>query len=601
MDNIKLVSGKPTSSGASGRSSKALQTAPTQSRQSRPVQGATVKKVSASPTQKAPKAKNQKGNGGRKAIIISAVVVAIIFAAFAGLGAYANGLDTIFPNVSMEGTELAGMTISEAADALVANNVGTADDKTLSVTLPADTELTISGKDSGCYLSAPDAAVYAFNTCLGGGFITNTVNYIKCALSGMELKASSGEKLDETYLKNKIDEGVKQASLALMQSSVNIGDTDITVVKGASSIQIDSDKLFKTVKEALVSGNYNPIKYSADAVSGASASEIDLQGLYDTIFEEPVNAMYDPETKKAAAHVMGRSFDIESAQKLWDDAQNGDKVVIPLILTEPEITTDKLNSMLFSDLLAQKSTSLGGSSSARVNNVTRAAASINGVVLNPGEELSYNKTLGQRTTASGYQSAGAYSGGQVVQEVGGGICQVSSTLYYCALISNLEITERSCHYFGVAYLPAGLDATVSWPAPDFKFKNNGEYPIKIEALIEKSTNTVVIKIYGSNPEGIKVEMTTKPLQYADGFGAVSYRNVYDKNGKLISTKEESKSRYYYHPSPSPSPSPSASPSASPSPSASASASPSPSPSPSVAPSPSASVPPTSGTDVVITP
>lgn len=565
------------------------------------MQSAPIKKACATPAQKAPKAKNQKGNGGRKAIIISAVVVAIIFAAFAGLGAYANGLDTIFPNVSMEGTELAGMTISEAADALVANNVGTADDKTLSVTLPADTELTISGKASGCYLSAPDAAVYAYNACLGGGFISNTVNYIKCALSGMELKASSGEKLDETYLKNKIDEGVKQASLALMQSSVDIGDTNITVVKGASSIQIDSDKLFKTVKEALVSGNYDPIKYTADAVSGASASEIDLQGLYDTIFEEPVNAMYDPETKKAAAHVMGRSFDIESAQKLWDEAQNGDKVVIPLILTEPEITTDKLNSMLFSDLLAQKSTSLAGSSSARVNNVTKAAASINGVVLNPGEEFSYNKTLGQRTTASGYQSAGAYSGGQVVQEVGGGICQVSSTLYYCSLISNLEITERSCHYFGVAYLPAGLDATVSWPAPDFKFKNNGEYPIKIQALIEKATNTVVIKIYGSNPEGIKVEMTTKPLQYADGFGAVSYRNVYDKNGKLISTKEESKSRYYYHPSPSPSPSPSASPSASPSPSASASASPSPSPSPSVAPSPSASVPPTSGTDVVITP
>ncbi len=588
MDDIKLVSGKSKAARKPSRPNKPLQSAP-------------VRKPQGTPVQKVPKAKKQKGNGGRKAIIISAVIVALIFAAFAGLGAYANGLDTIFPNVSMEGTALAGMTVSEAADTLVANNVGTADDKTLSVSLPAGSELTISGKDSGCYLSAPDAADYAFKACHGGGFITNTVNYIKCAFSGMELKASSGEKLDEAYLKDKIDEGVKKASLALMQSSVDIGDTSIKVVKGASAVQIDSDKLFNTVKEALVSGNYDPIKYAADAVNGASASEIDLQELYDTVFEEPVNAEYDPQTKKATAHVMGRSFDIDGAKKLWNEAQNGDPVVIPLILTEPQITTEKLNSMLFSDLLAQKSTSLSGSSSSRLNNVTKAAAAINGIVLNPGEELSYNKTLGQRTTAAGYQAAGAYSGGKVVQEVGGGICQVSSTLYYCTLISNLEITERSCHYFGVSYLPAGLDATVSWPKPDFKFKNNSAYPIKLEASIDKAAYTVVVKIYGSNPDGIKVEMTTKPVQYADGFGAVSYRNVYDKNGNLISTKEESKSRYYYHPAPSPSPSPSPSPVASPSPSASIPASPTPTPTQPVTPSPSASVPPASGTDVIVIP
>jgi len=590
VDDIKLVSGKSTSSGASAKSGKNSKAAPTQSRPSKPVQNTSAPKAP-----KAPKAKKQTGNGGRKAIVISAVILALIFAGFAGLGAYANGLKTIFPNVIMEGTALAGMTVAEAADALVANNVGTADDKTLNVTLPAGSEIAISGKDSGCYLSAPDAAVYAYDVCHGGGFITNTFNYIKCALSGMELKASSGEKLDETYLNGKIDEGVKQSSLALMQSSVDIEDASITVIKGASAVQIDSDKLFKTVKEALVSGNYTPIKYNADAVDGASASEIDLQGLYDTIFEAPVNAEYDTQTKKATAHVTGRSFDVDGAKNLWNEAQNGDQVVIPLILTEPEVTTDKLNSMLFVDLLAQKSTSLAGSSSSRINNITKAAASINGLVLNPGEEFSYNKTLGQRTTAAGYKSAGAYSGGQVVQEVGGGICQVSSTLYYCTLISNLEITQRTCHYFGVAYLPAGLDATVSWPTPDFKFKNNGEYPIKLEASIDKTANSLVVKIYGSNPDGIKVVMTTKPVQYTDGFGAVSYRNVYDKNGSLISTKEESKSRYYYHPSPSPSVSPSASPLPS------ASDSPTPTPTQSVAPSPSTSVQPASGTDVIVSP
>ena len=594
MDNIKLVSEKKSTTGASSESGRHLKAAPAQSRPSSPSQSAPAKKTAQPATKKAPKAKKQKGNGGRKVIIVIAVIIAVMFAAFVGLGVYANGLETIFPNVIMEGVRLEAMTVSEAADTLVANNIGTQDDRLLSVSLPAGIELSISAKDAGCYLTAPDAAVYAYDACHGGSFISNTLSYIKCVFGGMKLTATSGEKLDESYLQGKIDEGVKQASLALMESSVEIGDENISVVKGASAVKIDSDKLFDTVKKALVSGNFEAIKYTAEAVDGADAEEIDLQELYDTVFEEPVNAEYNPETKQATEHVVGRSFDIEGAQKLWDEAENGDQVIIPLILTEPEITSDKLNAMLFADLLAQKTTTLVGSSSARINNVTRAAASINGLVLNPGEEFSYNKTVGQRTAAAGYQAAGAYSGGQVVSEIGGGICQVSSTLYYCTLISNLEIVDRSCHYFGVPYLPAGLDATVSWPSPDFKFKNNGEYPIKIEASVDKTANALVVKIYGSNPEGIRVEMTTSTWQLADGYGAQSVRTVYDKDGNVISSKNEAKSRYYYHTSPSPSPSASESPSASPSPSTSTA----PTPTQPVTPTPGTSVEPATGTNIV---
>ncbi len=583
MDEIKLVSGKSKVNGYQERSGNYQKAAPVQSRTVRSVQSAHAK---------VPKQKKQNGAGGRKAIIVAAIILAVIFAGFAGLGIYANGLETIFPNVSMEGVDLAGMTSSEAADALIANNVGTEDDRELAVSLPAGSELTVSGKEAGCYLSAPDAAVYAYDACHGGSFIANTVSYIKCLFGGMKLAASSGENLNEEYLRSKIDEGVKEASLALMKSSLDIGEESITVIKGASSVQINADELYSIVKDALVNGKYDPIKYTAEVVDSSSTEEIDLQELYNTVFEEPVNAEYDPETQQATQHVTGRSFDIEAAQKLWDEAQNGDKVVIPLILTEPEITTEELNSMLFAELLSQKSTSLTGSSANRINNVTKAAASINGIVLNPGEEFSYNKTLGQRTKANGYLEAGAYSGGQVVQEVGGGICQVSSTLYYCALVANLEITERTCHYFGVNYLPAGLDATVSWPSPDFKFKNNGKYPVKIAASVDKAKNVVTVQLYGSNPDGIKVEMKTNTWQLADGYGAVSYRYVYDKDGNLISSKEEAKSRYYYHTSPSPSPS--ASPSASPSPSQSAT----PTPTQPVSPSPSASGNPASGTDIV---
>jgi vancomycin resistance protein YoaR len=283
---------------------------------------------------------------------------------------------------------------------------------------------------------------------------------------------------------------------------------------------------------------------------------------------------------------------LDEALRLWNAAEIGDTVVIPLIITPPEITTDSLSGELFADCLAQKSTTLSGSTSARINNITKACASINGIVLNPGEEFSYNNALGQRTEAAGYQAAGAYSNGQVVSEIGGGICQVSSTLYYCTLYSNLKITARTCHYFPVTYLPSGLDAAVSWGSPDFKFVNNRDFPIKIEAYTDMSSYTATVKIWGTDVDGSYVQMTTDTWATSEGTGATSYRSVYDKNGNLISKTKEADSTYHYHtndddddeeeeasPSPSPSATPTAEPSPSPTPSATPTAEPSPSPTP----------------------
>ena len=108
--------------------------------------------------------------------------------------------------------------------------------------------------------------------------------------------------------------------------------------------------------------------------------------------------------------------------------------------------------MLFRDELATVVTYLYGSTQNRIDNVALAAQSINGIVLAPGQQFDYNEALGERTTERGYKAAGAYSGGQVVQEVGGGICQVSSMVYYAALLSNLQIDTRTCHYFPVSYV-----------------------------------------------------------------------------------------------------------------------------------------------------
>lgn len=134
------------------------------------------------------------------------------------------------------------------------------------------------------------------------------------------------------------------------------------------------------------------------------------------------------------------------------------------------------------------------SSSARNNNIDLSAKALNGTVIKPGEEFSFNKTVGQRTKAKGYKAATAYSDGEVVQEIGGGVCQLSSTLYNTAVMAGLEITKRISHTFEPSYVTPGQDATVSWGGPDFCFRNNSDTPIGIRASY--ADRKLTISIYG---------------------------------------------------------------------------------------------------------
>ena len=204
------------------------------------------------------------------------------------------------------------------------------------------------------------------------------------------------------------------------------------------------------------------------------------------------------------------------------------------------MTQERLQQHLLADKLATKTTSLSGSSSNRITNVKLAAEKINGVILQPGQTFSYNDVVGQRTKANGFKEAGAYSNGQVVQEVGGGICQVSSTLYYCAMVSNLKINTRTCHYFPVAYIEPGMDAAVSWGGPEFKFTNNRDYPIEIKAYVQNGS--VTVEIWGTDVDGSYVKMSYT----ANGLRATTYRMVYDKDGKQISHTLEANSTYHSH-------------------------------------------------------
>ena len=148
----------------------------------------------------------------------------------------------------------------------------------------------------------------------------------------------------------------------------------------------------------------------------------------------------------------------------------------------------------------------------RNTNVKLAAEAVNGTVLEPGEEFSFNTVVGQRTAEKGYKPAAAYNQGEVVEEVGGGVCQISSTLYNAVFRAGLTTTYRRAHTFAPTYVTPGTDATVSWPGPDYKFVNNSKHAVGILAWYKDQTATV--QIYGLPvlPEGVKWELVSEKVK-----------------------------------------------------------------------------------------
>ena len=264
----------------------------------------------------------------------------------------------------------------------------------------------------------------------------------------------------------------------------------------------------------------------------------------------------DAATGNATPGSYGISCDEAALEALLSQAQPGQTVRIAMEATAPTILGEEV---YFQDVLGFCQTPHNDNEK-RNTNLTLACKALNGVVLQPGQTLSYNETLGQRTEAAGYQKAPAYSGTELVDSLGGGICQVSSTLYYCAMVSNLKINTRTCHYFPVAYIEPGMDATVSWGGPEFKFTNSREYPIEIKAYVEK--NSITVEIWGTDVDGSYVKMSYT----ANGLHATTYRTVYDKNGNEISRTVEANSTYHSHDTtPAPTPTPSAAPTPTPTP------------------------------------
>ncbi len=213
----------------------------------------------------------------------------------------------------------------------------------------------------------------------------------------------------------------------------------------------------------------------------AASAKLEINGRHRTITPEVHGKVVDEpaaleRAKQTLAAGLGKVMDL------------------PVLIKPAAIAASDLKDVV--DLLASYTTSFGLKDQNRVQNVYLAAETLDEALVRPGEIFSYNQHIGERTAAAGYKPAPSYIGDELVPDIGGGICQVSTTLYNAVLLADQEIVERSSHIHPVAYAPLGQDATVSYGALDFKFKNTLRHPVYIRSTVHG--NQLTISVYGKH-------------------------------------------------------------------------------------------------------
>ncbi len=298
--------------------------------------------------------------------------------------------------------------------------------------------------------------------------------------------------------------------------------------------------------------------------------KLSADDLYEKLSAEPKNAEYIINGNEVTItdHVVGVKIDKAKLAALVDQVNDGITGSIEVEQIMPEVTKEQLQQSLFGTTLASFSSNYSSSSANRAYNVELAASKINGIVLANGAEFSYNAVVGNANAANGFKMATVFSNGKVTEGIGGGVCQISSTLYCAVLRADLQVTERHNHSLPIGYVPGGQDATVSYGSLDFRFKNNTGAPIKIVAT--HSNRNVTISIVGSASAKKKVEVTSEKISSTEptmtqikdpslptgqtkvitkgkpGSVYMTYKRVYDANGALVS---ESKSKSTYKATP----------------------------------------------------
>ena len=517
----------------------------------------------------------------RKVLLVSVCTLLLIALlgtiAFVFLSSAADPYDgRILNNVTIAGINVGGMTRGEAEERIENTFSASYKDTPMVVVLPDDT-LHLAPADTGARLDVSAVVKEAYNYGRTGTEAEQEAAYHASLTGNHVIGLLPYLNLDEDYIRGELELYASQFGSTLSQPTYKLEgaapaldaenfDMDapcqtLVITMGTPGLGLDINQLFNDILDAY---SFHRFQVEVKEIAPEAIPEApDLDAIYEEFYIEPVNATVDMQKYEPIPGSFGYGFDLELAKKMVSEANYGDMIQIPMIYLEPEIMEDEV---FFRDVLGECQTPHTTNEKRNVN-LGIACKALDGLVLNPGEEFSFNEALGERTADKGYQAAPTYSGVKVIDSLGGGICQVSSTLYWCTLLADLEIVFRVNHGMPVTYMDLGLDATVSWGYPDYQFKNNTNFPIKIQA--EVSDGYVKMKILGTDERDyyVKMEAQIVSVEYPEtvyeehgpdegyydgevlqspstGYIAKSYKCKYDKEtDELISRDFEVRSQY----------------------------------------------------------
>ncbi len=512
---------------------------------------------------KAGKRLAQDGSAPRKSrrglIAVSAVLAALIVV-YLALCVWVSASGSTLPRTTAAGLDVSGLTREQLQSELETGLTALYEGQSLRFTVEGvDGTYEIDGS-----VVSPDvpAAADGAWTLRQGGFLSGGWRLLRALALGNRVEVpvsftSQGEAEVDALLSGLESELGGQ----VLETTWEVSGDALVFHMGEPGRAFDMAAVKADILDRFARQDFSDFQISPAITDPAP---VDAQAIHTQLYALAQNATLDRETYEVVPSVTGIDFEPSAVQEALEGAQWGEELSVPITVTEPTVTTEALQESLFRDVLGEATTNVSGSSN-RKSNVKLSASVCNGIILLPGDVFSYNDTTGSRTADKGYLPAPSYVGGKSTDEIGGGICQTSSTIYYAALLSNLKIVERANHMYDTGYIPLGMDATVWYGSTDFRFENDTDYPIKLVTSYQNSRLTV--QIYGTKVDDTYVKMTNKVLSSTPweteykvdpslpagstkteqtpytGYVAEAYRNIYSGDGELISSTLESKNTY----------------------------------------------------------
>ena len=448
-------------------------------------------------------------------ILLLIILMLILSTIFAIINSRTN---KIVKGIYIENVDVSNITEEEAKSILTELSDKTKQNEILFKYKEIETPITYEALEVNFDIDSAIKEAYSLGR--SGNIFQNNFEILKTWINRKKIKLNFN--IDEDVIKQ-VCENINNTSVdAVVEPSYYVENEKLIITSGKKGIKVKEDELLQTIRDTIkINGDSSVIiDVKVDEVE---PSAIDLEKIRSEIYKEVKDAYYTTNPFTIYPEVNGVDFDIENAKTIISEPK--EQYEIPLIITKANKTVQEIGTEAFPDLLATFSTNYNAGDTNRTTNLKLSAGKINGTVLLPGDEFSYNKIVGERTIEAGYKMAATFSGGKVVDGLGGGICQISSTLYDAVVMANLDVTVRRNHQFVTSYLPGGKDATVVWGSQDFKFVNSRKYPVRITATVSGGVATV--QVWGVKEE-VEYDITIETKKTA----TIPYTTQYVKDSTL---------------------------------------------------------------------